>query len=156
MRKACFFRKNEEAVSPVIATILLVAITVVLAAVLYVLVLNIFITPPITQIIGLSQSTSDLNFTLSVVSVGGTAPYLNSVFIVVFDASGNQQLGTLLSDINGTWNNNVRFNDVNHDSRLNVPDNIQLRKGSSYFDVGSKIIITNVGGTTTYVSIELI
>lgn len=38
MKKAWIIRRNEEAVSPVIATILMVAITVVLAAVLYVMV----------------------------------------------------------------------------------------------------------------------
>jgi flagellin-like protein len=40
MKKAWSVRRNEEAVSPVIATILMVAITVVLAAVLYVMVLG--------------------------------------------------------------------------------------------------------------------
>jgi len=39
-------RKDEDGVSPVIATILMVAITVVLAAVLYVMVTNIITTPP--------------------------------------------------------------------------------------------------------------
>jgi flagellin-like protein len=38
MKKSWLIRKDEEAVSPVIATILMVAITVVLAAVLYVMV----------------------------------------------------------------------------------------------------------------------
>ncbi len=38
MRKSWIIRKDEKAVSPVIATILMVAITVVLAAVLYVMV----------------------------------------------------------------------------------------------------------------------
>jgi len=40
MKKVWAFRKDAEAVSPVIATILMVAITVVLAAVLYVMVLG--------------------------------------------------------------------------------------------------------------------
>jgi flagellin-like protein len=40
MKKNWAFRKDAEAVSPVIATILMVAITVVLAAVLYVMVLG--------------------------------------------------------------------------------------------------------------------
>ena len=38
MKRAWIIRRNEKAVSPVIATILMVAITVVLAAVLYVMV----------------------------------------------------------------------------------------------------------------------
>ncbi len=40
MKKIWKIRKNSEAVSPVIATILMVAITVVLAAVLYVMVMG--------------------------------------------------------------------------------------------------------------------
>ena len=40
MKKMWKMRKNKEAVSPVIATILMVAITVVLAAVLYVMVMG--------------------------------------------------------------------------------------------------------------------
>jgi flagellin-like protein len=40
MKKIWKMRKNREAVSPVIATILMVAITVVLAAVLYVMVMG--------------------------------------------------------------------------------------------------------------------
>ena len=41
MKKKTFIRRDEEGVSPVIATILMVAITVVLAAVLYIMVIAI-------------------------------------------------------------------------------------------------------------------
>jgi flagellin-like protein len=45
MKKKAFIHRDEEGVSPVIATILMVAITVVLAAVLYIMVMSIG--PPI-------------------------------------------------------------------------------------------------------------
>ena len=45
MRKSWIIRKDEKAVSPVIATILMVAITVVLAAVLYVMVTGLLAGP---------------------------------------------------------------------------------------------------------------
>jgi flagellin-like protein len=45
MKRKVFIHRDEEGVSPVIATILMVAITVVLAAVLYIMVMNIG--PPI-------------------------------------------------------------------------------------------------------------
>ncbi len=45
MRKSWIVRKDEKAVSPVIATILMVAITVVLAAVLYVMVTGLLAGP---------------------------------------------------------------------------------------------------------------
>jgi len=41
MKKKIFIRKDEDGVSPVIATILMVAITVVLAAVLYIMVIGL-------------------------------------------------------------------------------------------------------------------
>ncbi len=41
MKRRRFIRRDEEGVSPVIATILMVAITVVLAAVLYIMVMSI-------------------------------------------------------------------------------------------------------------------
>jgi flagellin-like protein len=50
MRKRMFIRKDEEGVSPVIATILMVAITVVLAAVLYIMVFNLGGTEPVVPI----------------------------------------------------------------------------------------------------------
>jgi flagellin-like protein len=41
MKRKAFIRKDEDGVSPVIATILMVAITVVLAAVLYIMVIGL-------------------------------------------------------------------------------------------------------------------
>jgi len=56
MRKIRNMRK-DDAVSPVIATILMVAITVVLAAVLYVMVMGMTGTQTITQPLGLNQQS---------------------------------------------------------------------------------------------------
>ena len=52
MKKIWKTRKEEEGVSPVIATILMVAITVVLAAVLYVMVVGLGGGPPPTPPVG--------------------------------------------------------------------------------------------------------
>lgn len=49
MKKSWVIRKDEQAVSPVIATILMVAITVVLAAVLYVMVTGLLAGPGATR-----------------------------------------------------------------------------------------------------------
>jgi len=49
MKRSWVVRKNDEAVSPVIATILMVAITVVLAAVLYVMVTGLLAGPGATK-----------------------------------------------------------------------------------------------------------
>jgi flagellin-like protein len=53
MKKA--WKKNDEGVSPVIATILMVAITVVLAAVLYVMVINMGDIDKIPNPLGLNE-----------------------------------------------------------------------------------------------------
>src|SRR2546425_10031760 len=63
-------RKDEEAVSPVIATILMVAITVVLAAVLYVMVSGLLVGPgggP--QTIGVNRQDTSTNWVLQISTV---------------------------------------------------------------------------------------
>jgi flagellin-like protein len=73
MRKSWMIRKDLEGVSPVIGTILMVAITVVLAAVLYAMVA----TPPAQQenpMVGLVEQETGGNWTLLVSSVRGQVP----------------------------------------------------------------------------------
>jgi len=58
MKKIWKMKKSKEAVSPVIATILMVAITVVLAAVLYVMVMGFGSNPDSNPTMSLSKSPS--------------------------------------------------------------------------------------------------
>lgn len=69
------FKKNAEAVSPVIATILMVAITVVLAAVLLVMVMNMTEdTPPSSAIItATTDDAGNLNVTVSFINAPAPA-----------------------------------------------------------------------------------
>jgi flagellin-like protein len=67
MKKMWKMRKNREAVSPVIATILMVAITVVLAAVLYVMVMG-FGTGPGTTATG-ALSVTDKSTTTATIQL---------------------------------------------------------------------------------------
>ena len=60
---------DAGAVSPVIATILLVAITVVLAAVLYVMITSIITHPGSLDVMGISVQTTGENWSVQVVSV---------------------------------------------------------------------------------------
>ncbi len=69
MKKA--WKKNDTGVSPVIATILMVAITVVLAAVLYVMVMNINTNPDLTTPLGLNLQARN---TTSVTLIVSSAP----------------------------------------------------------------------------------
>ncbi len=85
-------RKNDEAVSPVIATILMVAITVVLAAVLYVMVSGLISGPGnAPKAIGVSVTTSGngANWILTVTSIPPGGGLSNtSVLLTVTLSSG--------------------------------------------------------------------
>ncbi len=90
MRTIGTIRKDRKAVSPVIATILMVAITVVLAAVLYVMVSGLSIGPGATPSaigVSVSQSPSGLNWVLTFVTVPATQAN-SSVSLTIHDASG--------------------------------------------------------------------
>src|SRR6059036_4285958 len=78
-------RKDEQAVSPVIATILMVAITVVLAAVLYVMVSGLISGPgstPTAWGVNIGKSGDQSNWTLTFTSIP-TSAATSSVFITI-------------------------------------------------------------------------
>jgi len=88
MRKSWMIRKDQEGVSPVIATILMVAITVVLAAVLYAMVVVLIPPePPGNNMIGLSRRDTGSNWTLSVTSVPSSIP-LGKAVLTMKDGNG--------------------------------------------------------------------
>ncbi len=83
-------REDDQAVSPVIATILMVAITVVLAAVLYVMVSGLITTPTTPSSgwgINLGKSGDGSNWTVSFTTVPSGATQ-SSVFVTVNSAGG--------------------------------------------------------------------
>ena len=83
-------RKDEQAVSPVIATILMVAITVVLAAVLYVMVSGLISGPggtPTAWGVNIGKSQSQTNWTLTFTSIPQSAA-TSAVFITITDSNG--------------------------------------------------------------------
>ncbi len=98
-------RKKEEGVSPVIATILMVAITVVLAATLYLMVGNMNTGGTSNAHVGLSAviSKDGTNATVTVSSItGGTVP-LNSIGVKVIKTDGSIATVTVtLHKANGT------------------------------------------------------
>ncbi len=76
-------RKDENAVSPVIATILMVAITVVLAAVLYVMVSGLLTGPgggP--QTIGVSKTSNANNWILTIITVPSPHSLSTTTFLM--------------------------------------------------------------------------
>ena len=87
---------KDSGVSPVIATILMVAITVVLAAVLYVMVSGFTHAPPASQTAGLSESQSGNSYTVSVSSVSANNIKLTNLKIVISGAGNATADGSLI------------------------------------------------------------
>ena len=87
MKKSWMIRKDQEGVSPVIGTILMVAITVVLAAVLYAIVAGMRPTTQEQPIVGMIKQESGNNWTLLVSKVIGTV-YLDSTTLTIRNRDG--------------------------------------------------------------------
>jgi len=113
MKKIWSIRKDGDGVSPVIATILMVAITVVLAAVLYVMVLGIGGPGDTGVNIGVNKSSSGdgVYWIITVSSVSDTAP-TSDFYVRIMNTTGDQvvykQLSTYTSGtaVDGvTWSN---------------------------------------------------
>jgi flagellin-like protein len=130
-------RAKEEAVSPVIATILLVAITVVLAAILYFMALGMISNSSTGALVNLvSSSTHDgNNYTVDIIAVTETF-FISDARVVVKDTNGVLYFSELLTSFNGTWLNNAKYNDVNHDGKVSPADYFQFKRGPGYFMAG--------------------
>src|SRR6266571_8272673 len=82
--------KDEQAVSPVIATILMVAITVVLAAVLYVMVSGLISGPgstPTAWGVNIARPGTQTNWTLTFTSIPQSVA-TTSAFVTISDTNG--------------------------------------------------------------------
>jgi len=90
MKKIWAIRKDAEAVSPVIATILMVAITVVLAAVLYVMVLGFGGTTTQTPTSSITKSTVTNGVKYTFAPMSKDTPW-GDVTLLIQDQSGNTQ-----------------------------------------------------------------
>ena len=102
MKKIWRIRKDSEAVSPVIATILMVAITVVLAAVLYVMVMGFGTGGPNTPS-GSFTSVQKMSATVERVSFGVITPDTKPTAIKIVVQNGTQSSTyTFATDTSGT------------------------------------------------------
>ena len=94
MRKCLVIRKDERGVSPVIATILMVAITVVLAAVLYVMVTGLLTGPgggPQAMGISITRTSDGTNWQMLVTSTPSGKAY-SSTTLALIKADGQTNL----------------------------------------------------------------
>lgn len=100
--RARFLRTGRGALSPLIATVIMVAIILLLAAVLYVLVANLVQRPgPGLQLMGFTIDEDGGNWSVTIMSVpSGKLP--NATFVLIRDANSNIVLPrTPFSDLTG-------------------------------------------------------
>jgi flagellin-like protein len=135
--KTVFGRKNKSAVSPVIGTILMVAITVVLAAVLYVMVAglgpgNQSIPPTAVLQGGGSWVSGSLNtsYTFTVSSITPAGAQINPAdlqYIVSNAAQTTLYSGAALQNTtSGGFAIDVRYNDALEPGKVSAGDKIQI------------------------------
>jgi flagellin-like protein len=101
MKKIWAIRKDAEAVSPVIATILMVAITVVLAAVLYVMVLGFGGTSTTTPAATYSKATYTNGQRINIVSITKTDVPWDDVKVQLSDGTNFAEWDTVTTDLDG-------------------------------------------------------
>ena len=126
-------RRKDSAVSPVIATILMVAITVVLAAVLYVMVGGFTHNPGTAQSAGLTeQQNTNNNWTITISSISASNIQITSLKLVINGTSASitvapavgastANLGTAATSI---WFNVLSGNSVTY---VNVGDSFYVK-----------------------------
>jgi flagellin-like protein len=101
MKKNWAIRKDAEAVSPVIATILMVAITVVLAAVLYVMVLGFGSTSTTTPTATYSKATITNGQQINIVSITKTDVGWDDIKVQLTDGTNFAEWSPATADLDG-------------------------------------------------------
>ena len=136
--KAWKLRKNEEAVSPVIAVILMVAITVVLAAVLYTWALSFIRSDKQTPTVGaIYQPYGQGDFAIHIEKVDPDAVSVISVNYILLDASSSAVPGVQgsVKDIYGLnvedQYTNVSFQDNDRDGKISAGDVFLIKNSNN-------------------------
>ncbi|MEE8231742.1 MAG: archaellin/type IV pilin N-terminal domain-containing protein [Thermoplasmata archaeon] len=144
LRSIGAIRRDRKAVSPVIATILMVAITVVLAAVLYVMVSGLVTGPgaaPSAIGVSVRQSTNGLNWVLTFASVPG-GKLNTTVSLSIADAGGATVLvATSLNALGGVAET---YSPISGGSTISAGDRILLTV--SVYGAGSTYQLTDSNG----------
>jgi flagellin-like protein len=149
--------KKEEGVSPVIAVILMVAITVVLSAVLYVMVSGMMgstSSSPTVSLVWEEDSHGVGNYTGNIVRITGTKTLrLEHVSITVTHggSTGEDTLNDLANGASITVGTlTLDYDDINNDAKLGAQDIFTITGGSSGDSI--RLVYTPTGsqmGTST-------
>ena len=138
---------DERAVSPVIATILMVAITVVLAATLYMMLPGD--NGPVTPVAGsLNYRSADSTATTAVFRMSlstPSQPSVDSVTVRVFDAGGERVISISGTEISDTA---VEFDEGDHSGQGTVRIRHRVSTIDDYIASGDEIILETTEGST--------
>ena len=143
MRKV-YKKRNEDAVSPVIATILMVAITVVLAAVLYVMVIGMSEGSGDTAPVGTMASMTATANDAATLTFGSFAPIPAPMDLkIILTPSTGTPLEYTFSSIPGSGN-------VSMTASAGTANYYDTNYGGNAINSGDYIKITGLSGGTTY------
>ncbi len=143
-------RLKDSAVSPVIATILMVAITVVLAAVLYVMVSGFTHSPGTANSAGLtvSQNTTGM-YTISISSVSNTNIKISTLKLVISGSGGSGKAGNDGSYTYSTWTlTGPAVAPTSASTATLVYFFVLSGNSGTYLNVGDLIVVTTSGSGT--------
>ncbi len=160
MKHTWAVRRAREAVSPVIATILMVAITVVLAAVLYVMVSGLIAGPstggPEVAFLPAKPTGVANEYKLEIGSVS-TAAFITNYQIVLLNVTSNSaavlQTDLVVGNVGTEGGVTLTFSDLNGDGKVGGGDFFILQgvKGNNSYQItlywkptGSRIIAGSV------------
>jgi flagellin-like protein len=151
MKKIWAIRKDAEAVSPVIATILMVAITVVLAAVLYVMVLGFGGTSTQTPTSSITKSSVTYGVKYTFAPMSKDTPW-SDVTILLQDASGNTATWSpVTTDLDNGTTAKKPFTAVALGTITNVWCNVTDLAGNGYVNQGD-FVTFQTGSANTFSS----
>ena len=147
--------KDEQAVSPVIAVILMVAITVVLAAVLYVWASSFLGGTTKNAPTGSMIASEDGSgvWTVQIVKINPQVS-VNSVHWYLLDVQGNTKTDGLVSDVYGYYSGQgkaVVFIDNDFNGKLSPGDKFEVHPGEAGSDLGSVNDVTDYKFRLEYV-----
>jgi flagellin-like protein len=155
MKKIWKIRKDSEAVSPVIATILMVAITVVLAAVLYVMVMGFGGSSTQTPT-GAFTSATKLSSTTEKILFGTISPdtkFVDCKLVVdtpyAAATTRNMADGVASWTDSGSANMTVSYTDMGADGKISVGDYVTITAsaGLASGDWIVTLLYTSTGGS---------
>ncbi len=138
--------RNDEAVSPVIATILMVAITVVLAAVLYVMVSGLITSPTTAQQIGaaVTRSGDGTNWIVTFTSVPSGLSQSTTFFTLTTASGGSTAVNAVTLATLKTLTSGVRYY---NSSATAVSANDRLTISMATYPSGTGFSVTITGST---------